>query len=341
MRRSKQLGLFGVAAIAAGALVAWMVGPSIAASGTPGSPTEGVPRAGHVFLIVAENTSLSELTAKNTPFLVNKLKPRAAWLTNYTALADGSLADYVGLTSGQFLRCDRNDALPYNPNTGKPTCAQSVDNLFHQLDADGLSWIEWNESMPHPCAFFDDGTDWAFDVYGTHHNPAVYYQDVEGGQYAEDFNLPPDKECRQRVLPMGSTGPNDTTSFDAALAKGHVPRFNMVIPNDCENGHDPCGTANPFGQFDAFLAREIPKIENSPAFGPNDLILITYDEWDDNITTDPHVGFIAVGGNVHPGVYDDTANHYSTLRTIEDAYGITNHLGGAATSPPLNMIWKK
>jgi hypothetical protein len=36
-----------------------------------------------------------------------------------------------------------------------------------------------------------------------------------------------------------------------------------------------------FGQFDAFVRQEVPKIEASPAFGPRGLILITYDEWGD------------------------------------------------------------
>ena len=32
------------------------------------------------------------------------------------------------------------------------------------------------------------------------------------------------------------------------------------------------------GQFDSFLKREIPKIQSSPAFGPNSVVFVTYDE---------------------------------------------------------------
>jgi hypothetical protein len=315
-----------------------------ATAGSPAAPSpalEGVPAFGHVFLIIGENTSLSEDTAANTPYLVKTLKPRAAWLTGYTALADGSLADYIGLTSGQYRRCDVNDALPYNPSTNKPTCAQPVDNLFHQLDKTRVSWTEWNESMANPCAFFDGGTDWAYNVYSTHHNPAVYYTNIEGGRYAEDFTLAPNPECIKRVIATGTTGPNDMSAFNAALARGAAARFNMIIPNDCENGHDPCGTSNPFGQFDAFLAREVPRIEASPAFGANGLILITYDEWDDTLGTNPHVAFAAIGPQVQPGSYGGQYNHYSTLRTLEDGFGISSHLAGAATASPINTIWKK
>lgn len=332
------IALAGAAALAAGLflLVPGAAGSSVAQS----SGLEGVPAFGHVFLIIGENTSLAEDTAANTPHLVKTLKPHAAWLTSYTALADGSLADYIGLTSGQYQSCDVHDNLPYNPNTGKPTCAQPVDNLFHQLDRARVSWTEWNESMANPCAFFDEGTDWAYNVYSTHHNPAVYYTGIEGGRYAEDFSQAPNRECIRRVISTGTTGPNDTTALNAALASGRVSRFNMIIPNDCENGHDPCGTSNPFGQFDAFLRREVPKIEASPAFGPDGLILITYDEWDDTFGTDPHVAFAAIGPQVHPGVYGSQYSHYSTLRTLEDGFGISTHLGGAATASSINTIWK-
>jgi hypothetical protein len=40
--------------------------------------------------------------------------------------------------------------------------------------------------------------------------------------------------------------------------------FNLIVPNDCENGHDPCG-GDGVRHFDRFLAREVPRIEASPA----------------------------------------------------------------------------
>ncbi len=326
------------------------VGMSAAAAGSAGrvagrqagpAGLEGVPRFGHVFLLIGENTSLSQVNAENTPYIVRTLKPHAAWLTNYQALHDGSLSDYVGMTSGQFRPCDVNDDFPYNPNTGKPTCAQRINNLFHQLDTARVSWTEWNESMPNPCAFFDTGTDWAKDIYTTHHNPAVYYHDIEGGRYSENFNQAPRPECIHKVIAAGGTGLNDMSRFNAALINGHLARFNMVIPNGCEQGHDPCGTRNPPGQFDAFLRREVPKIEASRAFGANGLILITYDEWGDATPHNHRVAFLAVGPQVRPGMYrGGPFTHYGLLRTLEDGFGIRQHLRNAATARPISQIWK-
>jgi phosphatidylinositol-3-phosphatase len=238
MRRSRLI----LTAVLVGVLLAGS-GIGLAAGRGAGAPRrlERVPRFGHVFLLIGENTSLRQDTAKNTPYLVKRLKPRGAWLTNYSAVASGSLADYIAITSGHFKKCEVNDDLPYHLNSGKLFCHERIDNLFHQLDVARVSWLEWNESMPNPCAFFDTGTDWARNVYSTHHNPAVYYDDVEGVRYNEAFNKAPKRECLHKVIATGTTAPNDMGTFNTALAKGHVARFNMVIPNDCEQGHDACG----------------------------------------------------------------------------------------------------
>jgi len=112
-----------------------------------------------------------------------------------------------------------------------------------------------------------------------------------------------------------------------------------VIPNDCENGHDPCGTNDPVRQFDDFLAREVPKIESSPAFGSNGLILITWDEGADPPLDPHHVLALAVGPSVKPGVYPKgPLDHYGLLRTIEDGFGLS-HLGAARQAKPISGIW--
>ena len=63
----------------------------------------------------------------------------------------------------------------------------------------------------------------------------------------------------------------------------------MVVPNDCENGHDPCGTRDRVRQFDDFATREVPKIEASPAFGSDGVVLITWDEGADPPRNPTHV----------------------------------------------------
>jgi hypothetical protein len=52
------------------------------------------------------------------------------------------------MTSGQSIKCERNDTNPVNPNTDKAICHQKVDNIFHQRQGKGISWTDWEESMP-------------------------------------------------------------------------------------------------------------------------------------------------------------------------------------------------
>jgi hypothetical protein len=299
-----------------------------------------VPRASHVFVIVGENTSLRQVTRRSAPYLAGVLRGRSARLLGLRAVPhSSSTGDYMEMTSGQSIRCERNDSNPVNPNTDRSICHQSVDNVFNQLQTRHITWADWEESMPHPCAFYDDGTSWAGDVYGAHHNPAIYYDDIEGNRYLEDFGSAPKAACLHHDLPMGTTAPNNTSRFDRVLARGHVPRFNYVVPNDCENGHDLCGTRNSVGQFDRFLRREIPKIMASPAWDRHSLINVTWDEQGDATPHDRRVGSVWIGGQVKPGDYRGHWNDASLLRTLEDAFGLPR-LAGARTAHPVSAIWR-
>jgi phosphatidylinositol-3-phosphatase len=89
----------------------------------------------------------------------------------------------------------------------------------------------------------------------------------------------PSATCLNDVIAMGGTGPNDTFAFDAALASGNVGRFNYIVPNQCEDAHDNCtGRGSRLLQFDAFLRRDVPQIEASPAFGSDGLVIVVFDE---------------------------------------------------------------
>jgi phosphatidylinositol-3-phosphatase len=316
------------------ATVAWLPGvaPATAATGL-----EGVPSFGHVFLIVGENTSLSELNRNSAPYQVGWVKQHSAWLTDYWAISHYSTSNYIAMTSGQFLHCHQLDEKP-------ATCNQDVNNLFHQLDVAGVSWTEWNESMPEPCYLVNAGASKDGNSYRVKHNPAVYYADIEGGDFSGTQGV--SAECRNKVVAMGGTGFNDTGAFDTALASGDVADFNYIVPNQCEDGHDNCKPqGNNIVQFDDFLQREIPQIMDSPAWGPSDLIFVVYDEGGGKSpnNTDKFAGgnppFAVIGDPVHDAIYTSFANHYGLLRTLEDGYGIAEHVGAAASAGTLGNIW--
>ena len=290
----------------------------------------GVPRFTHVFLIVGENTTYSQLSANNAPYQMTQLRPNSAWLTNYWATSHYSTSNYVAMTSGQYNACEQADVKPID-------CHQHVDNLFHQLDGVGASWLEWNESMPSPCYLLNAGKSTDQNSYRPKHNPAEYYVNVVL-DYAN-----PSPECMNKVIPAGTTGPNDMSAFHAALAGHSAAQFNYVVPNQCEDAHDNCKpTGNPITQFDNFLAKEVPAITTAY---PDALVIVVYDEAQGggiNIGSKfggGNVLLALMGPQVQPGTYGQLRNHYGLLRTLEDGFGISAHVANAATADPI-LVFK-
>jgi hypothetical protein len=295
-----------------------------------GDGLEGVPRFSHVFLIIGENTTYSQLSPNSAPYQETHLRPSAAWLTNYFATSHYSTSNYVAMTSGQYNHCEQLDVKPID-------CHQRVKNLFHQLTVAGIPWAEWHESMPSPCYLLNAGSDKTGNAYRPKHSPALYFQNIVG-DYAN-----PSSECTGKVIPAGTTAPNDMSYFNAALRDHTAPAFNYIVPNECEDGHDNCKpTGNPITQFDAFLSREVPLIQ---ATYPDATVIVTYDEAQGggipygskfgggNVLT------AFVGPQVEPGTYTELRNHYGLLRTLEDGFGIGTYVNNAATADPISEVW--
>ena len=323
--------------IAAAALTVAVI-PLAAGSAQATDPTSATtPALDNVFVIVGENTSLSQLDMKDAPYELGTIKPNSAWFSDYWGISHYSTSNYVAMTSGQFLPCHQADAKP-------ATCNQDVPNLFGELTQAGISWKAWNESMPSGCYLVNSGENRFGNSYRVKHNPAAYYQDVVGPDFSGSQG---DAFCQQHVVSMGGVTPNDTSAFDADLAAGTVPRFNYIVPNMCEDGHDNCKPqGNPIFQFDSFLAEEVKNIEDSPSWTADSIIVVVYDEGQDGGPgkavkfAGGHVPFAVIGnGLVDNRIYGDTMNHYNLLRTLEEGFGLTSHAGEAANVTNLGDIW--
>ena len=114
-------------AAAAAALVIALVG--LAQASAAGGGAEGVPRFGHVFVIIGENTDYQHLTPTNAPYLTTAVRPSSAWFENYYAATHWSQANYVALTSGRFTACEQGD--------GGYACRDSVDKSSTSSTAQG------------------------------------------------------------------------------------------------------------------------------------------------------------------------------------------------------------
>ena len=319
-----------------------------------------VPSFTHVFVIVGENTQLSQLNMGNAPYLLGTLKPESAWLTNYWATTHYSEANYVAMTSGQFTQCEQKD--------GKTTACHQAnqDNLFRQLYVATHTFTTWSESMPAPCYLFNTGGDSTLNHYAAKHNPQLFFDNVEGtnppsttdlsGTFVNSNNQG-GTFCQDTNIATGGTGPNDMSVFNCSLSASAcqngtitpspISDFNLVVPNECEDGHSNCKPAgNPITQFDNFLSNEVPQIQNYIQHNGG-LLIVTFDE---GVTSSPvrsvkfgnggNVAWLAWGPQVTPQVYTDGPyTHYGFLRTLEDGFGIDTYLGGASLSLPIAQIW--
>jgi len=304
----------------------------LAQASAAGGGADGVPRFGHVFVIIGENTDYQHLTATNAPYLMTAIRPSSAWFENYYAATHWSQANYVALTSGQFTACEQAD-FGY-------ACRDDVDNLFHQLDHARMSCNVWLESGTAKCDTGSGGSCTSNDPcpltgFYTTGNPPIDFTDISYD------------ECLANDVPAG-TPQDGMATFNADLASGRVADFNLVVPNGCDDGEAACKPLNSrYTQFDAFLAREVPLIEASPAFREKGAIFITYDEDQrmdglaakNGLGSGGHVVAALISPLVQPGDYASTTYSYSMLRTIQDGFELSPYLGAAAQVGPLPVAW--
>jgi hypothetical protein len=305
----------------------------LAQASAAGESAEGVPRFGHVFVIIGENTDYQHVTPTNAPYLMTTLRPSSAWFENYYAATHWSQANYVALTSGQFTKCEQAD-FGY-------ACRDDVDNLFHQLDGAGMSWKTWLEAGAARC---DTGSGSSC----ASNDPCPLTGFYTTGNPPIDFTDIPYSECLANDVPAGT--PDDgMATFNSDLASGDVADFNFVIPNGCDDGERTCKPVNNrYTQFDNFLAREVPLIESSRAFGDDGVIVVTYDEDQrmggiaakNGLGSGGHIPSLLISPLVQPGDYPQTTYSYSVLRTIQDGFRLGPYLGAAAQVGPLPVVWK-
>jgi len=85
---------------------------------------------------------------------------------------------------------------------------------------------------------------------------------------------------------------------------------------------------------DDFLKVFVPQITESAAFADS-VVFITWDEGSTSINGGGRIATIAISPGMTPGSrFSGQANHYSLLRTIEEAWGMP-YLGEAAQAKPL------
>ncbi len=326
-------------------VIASIVSPAAAADQGPTSEDLAVPKYDHIFNIIEENKAYNQIIGSPDAPNINQLSQTYGSATNFYGEVHPSEGNYVAMIGGSTFGIHDDDAFYCKPGVSDPSCGNTNQpgyadhtvystSLLDQLENQGLTWKGYFEDIPSTGSKIVNYPDSTNALYAAKHNGFINFAKVQ--------NDP--KESAKLV------GINQLT---ADLQSGNVPNYSHIVYNQCNEMHGlpSCnGVQQNIQQGDAVVAQTVKQIQNSPLWSSpgNNAIVITWDE-DNNpsVKTDTqgccgydpksdanfgggHIATVVITNHGPKGVQDDTPyNHYSLLRTTEDAFGINDYLNYA------------
>jgi len=206
-----------------------------------------------------------------------------------------------------------------DPNVNHQSSTQHLVTLLNNA---GISWKSYQEGISGAvCPLTENG------LYAPKHNPMVYFEDVTNN------NNPDSAFCIAHVRPYSELATD--------LQQNTQARYNFITPDLCNDMHNTCAPFNDsIKQGDTWLSQNIPVILNSQAYKNGGIIFIT---WDEGEGGDGPIGMIVLSPDAKGGGYSNTIHytHSSTLRTLEEIFGVTPLLGDAAHATDLSELFKR
>lgn len=274
----------------------------------------GVPQFAHVFIVVEENHSLSQVIEQSSMPYLNSLANQYGLATNYFANAHPSLPDYFVLTTGETVA-----------NSDNFTGTVTADTVVKALAGAGKTWKWYADSIPG-VGYNGANTD----VFDRNHVPFLFFSTVQGN-----------------AAQMGNIVP--FTQLEADMAANQLPNYAFIVPNQQNNAHDcpgggtSCDDSVRLATADAWLSANIKPLLDNPAFQQSGLLLITFDEgaFDDTAHGGGQVPLLVISNKSKPGYKSTTFyQHQSTLRLMLDALGVTDLPGHAAGATPMGEFFQ-
>ena len=259
----------------------------------------------HVFVVLMENHSYKEVWNTSSSPYITSLGNQYARATDYHAITHPSLPNYLDLYGGSNYTITTD----CSPST---SCHINATNLADNLDAKGLTWKGYMESMPSACDLTTSGN------YAPKHNPFVYFDDIRTNS----------ARCTSHVVPYTALA-----SDLASAAK--TPNFAMITPNLCNDMHN-CSVST----GDTWLKNNLPAILNSPACTVDKcLVALTWDEDDSSQSNQVLTIFAGSGARTGGATSAVSYTHFSLLRTVEYIFGLpTQTSKDAAASPMTDLL---
>lgn len=231
-----------------------------------------LPRPDHIVVVIEENKSFAQIIGNREAPYINELAKRGALFTRSYGVTHPSQPNYLALFSGSTHGITSNAC----------SLDLSGDNLASLLQAKGLSFTSYAESMPQ--AGYDGCI---YGAYMRKHNPVADWKELAA------LNQP-------------------FSAFPADYAQ--LPTVAFVVPDQLNDMHD-----GSIAQGDAWLKQNIEHYAQW-VMTHNSLLIVTWDE--DDGSSSNRIATIFVGAMVRPGQYKQRIDHYNLLRTMEEMYAL-------------------
>jgi hypothetical protein len=265
-----------------------------------------------VFLILMENHNWSDIKGSSSaPYINNTILPMASYAEQYynPPGIHPSEPNYLWLEAGTNFGISNDD----DPSANHQGSNQHLVTLLNDAH---ISWKSYQEDISgNDCPISGTGN------YAPKHNPMVFFDDVINNS----------SYCIAHVRPY--------SELAGDLQKNTQARYNFITPNLCNDMHDTCAPfKDAVKQGDTWLQQNLPTILNSQAYQNGGVVFIT---WDEGEGGDGPIGMIVLSHDAKGGGYSNTIHytHSSTLRTIEEIFGVTPLLGDAANATDLRDLF--
>src|SRR5206468_2531442 len=133
------------------------------------------------------------------------------------------------------------------------------------------------------------------------------------------------------------------------LSAGTLPNYSFIIPNlnddahDCPGGGSNCAAMARLQQADQWLRTNIDPLINSASFNQSGLLIITFDESENDIANGGgHIMTVLVGTHVKQAFSGTAAtyDHRSLLDLSLEALGVTSVPNGASTAARMTEFFQ-
>lgn len=336
--------------------------------------SQSVPYLDHVFVVMMENHSYSEILGNpNAPF-INQYARNANLATQYFAIGHPSLTNYLELVGGSNFGVTSDHYPNWHHASSSPSLVHPIGgtgmdiatpastgpfgmatpaaqyngiSIADQLAAAGKTWKSYQENLPSTGADKVNYADGSFSnldqvdqskvqkLYAVKHDPFVYFDKVQQ-------NLDPHNGLDNIVGFDGSRG------LYADLASGKVPNFSFIAPNQCHDMHGTGGgSALCTDEAAIFLAgdRSVEKIvgaikQSRVWHEGNNAIVLLWDENDFSASPNQVVTLVDTNHGPHGIRSARPYNHFSLLKTLEEGFGLQciNHACDAGVNSMTDLF---